>query len=190
MILRILSRTGSLDKLKGRVVTGEHGRALLWGSRNAPCVIHLDTENPAAEKAIPGGIQLERARIEIQNRYQVQASAADPADTANDLFLAVNLYLPPDFAGECPIEVVRLSDGASLKHRYFCDTTGLIKLGLTRTPTRSIYSFVLIRKGEVARLLHRTASNGKIGCWYVAYQGETPKVIYHKDFTGPPPCLA
>ena len=190
MILRILSRTGTLDKLKGRVVVGEHGREFLWGSRKSPCVIHLDADKPAAEKPIPGGIQLDIAHIEIKNRQQVHASTADPADTANDLFLAVNLYLPPDFAGESPIEVVRLTDGASLKHRFCCDSTGLIKLGLSRTPTRSIYAFVLIRKGEVARLLHRATANGKIGCWYVAYHTDTPKVIYHKDYSAPPPCLA
>ena len=190
MILRILSRTGTLDKLKGRVVTSEHGRKFLWGSRKSPCVIHLNADKPVAGKPIPGGIQLDLAQLDLKNRYQVEAYAADPADTANDLFLAVNLYLPPEFAGECPIEVVRLTDGANLKDRYFCDDSALIKLGLARTPTRSIYAFVLIRKGELARLLHRASGNGKIGCWYVAYHTEKPKVIYHKDYSAPPPCLA
>ena len=190
MILRILSRTGSLDKLKGRVVTGEHGRTFLWGSRKSPSMIHLDADKPVAQKPIPGGIQLDQAQLDLKKRHQVHASAADPADTANDLFLAVNLYLPPDFTGECPIEVVRLTDGASLKDRYFCDDSALIKLGLARTPTRSIHAFVLIRKGEVARLLHRAAANGMIGCWYVAYHTDKPKVIYHKDYRAPPPCLA
>ena len=189
MILRILSRTGALDKLKGRVVTGENGREFLWGSRKSPCIIHLDPNKPAPEKPIPGGIQLDIADVRTENRKRVHAAATDAPTVANDLFLAVNLYLPPECSGERPIEVVCLSDGAILKDRFFCDSNGLIKLGRNRTLTLSIHAFVLIRRGEVARLLHRATSNGKIGCWYVSYNTESPKVIYHKDYSAPPPCL-
>jgi hypothetical protein len=190
MILRILSRTGTLDKLKGRVVTSEHGRYFLWGSKKSPCSIHLDANKPASEKPIPGGIQLDIAHIRTENRKHVYAEAHDTTSPENDLFLAVNLYLPADFSGERPIEVVQLNDGSMLRNRFFCDSADLIKLGLNRTPTLSIHAFVLIRKGEVARLLHRAKSNGKIGCWYVSYNSETPKIIYHKDYSAPPPCLA
>lgn len=190
MILRILSRAGTLDKLKGRVVTGEDGRVFLWGGRKSACTIQLDSSNPAPEKPIPGGIQLDVAHIRVESRHRVHAELQDATNDENDLFLAVNLYLPPDFTDELPVEVVRLNDGSLLRNRFFCDSSGLIKLGLSRTPTLSIHAFVLIRKGEVARLIHRSKANGKTGCWYIIYNSEAPKVVYHKDYSAPPPCLA
>ena len=187
MLLRILSRTGTLDKLKGSLHAGKHGREFHWGRKSDPCIIYLDEANPPAEKPIPGGTQLDIAHVRVVNRNQLHAEKHADSTGENDLFIAVNLLLPPDFKDERPIEVARLSDETWLRDRLFCDTCQLVKIGLKNRPMLSLHAFVMIRKGEAARLIHQLPNSQKPGCWYILYHQDAPKVIYHDDYTQAPP---
>lgn len=183
MLLRILSRTGTLEKLKGKLHTGKFGREFHWGRKNDPCVLYLNEANPPPEKPIPGGTQLDIAHVRIVNRNQLHAEKHDESTSERDLFIAVNLLLPPDFKGERPIEVARLSNETWLSDRLFCDSCQLERIGLSKRPMLSLHAYVLIRKGEVARLIHQLPFSRKTGCWYILYHQDTPKIIYHDDYT-------